>query len=200
MGCKWGKNLTYWISSVAIKKFTHSTFSNYIFWTGKFSILAKTLPAVQSKMLVWILTPIFNKNSSVKSANGTHYPFIIAIFHFSDSNVVASFSKRTANSCACAKWNRLQQLTDMHTRTKHECTCLHAAPACLRHCQLEENRSIVFEFTSSYWSLYSNLNLSIETWYEVNLFRSLFSVVKGRPLFWDDQSLRRISDSSFKQW
>ena len=36
-------NCNFWLASAASKKCTHPTFSNYIFWTGLFSILAKTL-------------------------------------------------------------------------------------------------------------------------------------------------------------
>ena len=41
MGCKWRKIVTYWIASAASKNHTHPTFSNSIFLTGNFSILAK---------------------------------------------------------------------------------------------------------------------------------------------------------------
>ena len=43
-GCKWFKNVNEWIASVAQKTQNTPICFNYIFWTGKFSILAKTLP------------------------------------------------------------------------------------------------------------------------------------------------------------
>ena len=63
------------LASAAIKNFTHPTFSNYIFWTGLFSILAKALVEgvhiINVHLQMYLVVSFFVKQLLFKSNNYT---------------------------------------------------------------------------------------------------------------------------------
>ena len=100
-----------------------------------------------------------------ESKNGSYTPISLS----PDSDMAASFSKHIANMRS--------EISHAHTKTNNACTHLHAAPACLRHCQEEEKWSIDKYIHNSQNLINRNKNtIILETkskWYSPELFLQL---------------------------